>query len=125
VPLRVTFKEAGAVATVLTVPPLELAVNSITFSKGELMILIVLFLALSGLRYISFDILLISFATPGAFHLIRAELAFESTAKFLFLAVVPLHNICFIRPKWVVEGIANANKSQTLWDSKPLQILRD
>ena len=55
-PLRVTFKDAGAVATVLTVPPLELAVNSITFSKGELTILTVLFLALIGLRNNSFDI---------------------------------------------------------------------
>jgi len=88
VPLRVTFKDAGAVATVLTVPPLELAVNSITFSKGVLTILTVLFLALIGLRNNSFAILFSPYSRT--FDAIWRVLASESTAKLLFLAIVPL-----------------------------------
>jgi hypothetical protein len=50
VPLRVTFKDAGAVATVLTVPPLELAVISMTFAKVPPSMRTALFFAFIGLR---------------------------------------------------------------------------
>jgi hypothetical protein len=89
VPLRVTFKDAGEVATVLTVPPLELAVNSITFVKPWVSKRIALFLALRVLLTNSFAILFSPYSRT--FDAIWREVTFESTAKLLFLAVVPLH----------------------------------